>query len=65
MGKKGKYILYINIYLQGPTALFEHGMNPGIISSFVKKGLEDSAKYFLKRDDFKDLNKPLIKKLLN
>lgn len=29
----------------GPTSLLEMGYNPGMISSCVKRGLEDCAKY--------------------
>lgn len=39
-------------------------MNPGNISSFVKRGLEDSAKYFLEKSEYTDLNRDLIKKYL-
>ena len=51
----------------GPTSVFEHGMNPGLISHFVKKGILDTAEHFLanKSDQsFSDLNFSLIKKYL-
>ena len=31
----------------GPTSVLEMGMNPGLISSFVIRGLEDAAKHFI------------------
>jgi homospermidine synthase len=49
---------------QGTTSVFEHGMNPGLISHFAKKGLIDAAEYFLKRKDWTDLNHKNIEKHL-
>jgi len=48
----------------GITSVFEHGMNPGLISHFMKKGLLDAGNYFLTRSDWKDLDKEKIKKHL-
>lgn len=31
------------------TTLLEYGMNPGLISSFVLKGIDDIALYFIKK----------------
>jgi homospermidine synthase len=49
----------------GVTSVFEHGMNPGMISHFVKKGLLDAAKNFLARKDWTDLDHEMIEKYLN
>lgn len=49
----------------GVTSVFEHGMNPGLISHFAKKGLLDAAHYFIKRKDWSDLDHQLIEKYLN
>lgn len=51
----------------GTSSIFEHGMNPGLISHFAKKGIYDAASYFLEKKDakeFSDLNFDLIKKYL-
>lgn len=32
---------------KGTTTILEMGMNPGIISSCVKQGLEDAAAYYI------------------
>jgi len=50
---------------KGPSSVFEFGMNPGIISHLVKKGIIDAAKYFLNSNGFEDLNKTKIEKYLN
>ena len=53
---------------KGPTTVMEHGMNPGLISHFTKKGLMDSAHYFLqhKHDlSYNDLDFDLISKYVN
>ncbi len=42
---------------KGPTALFEIGMNPGIISHCVNRGLEDAARHYLKDDSAVDIDK--------
>jgi len=34
---------------EGTTSVFEHGMNPGLISHFVKKGLLDAGNYYLSK----------------
>lgn len=49
---------------EGATSVFEHGMNPGLISHFVKKGLLEAAEYFLTRRDFNDLDHSKIEKYL-
>ena len=49
---------------KGATTVFEHGMNPGLISHFVKKGLFDAAEYFLTRKDWTDLDMNEIRKRL-
>lgn len=49
---------------EGATALFEFGMNPGLISHCVKKGILDAAEYFLKCAEFDDLDKEKIKTYL-
>ena len=54
--------------VQGTTTIFEHGMNPGLISHFVKVGLTDAAAYFLKNRnlaEFSDLDFENIEALLN
>ena len=43
------------------TCVFDHGMNPGLISAFVKKGLEDIATLSLKSGIYPDL-KPALQK---
>jgi homospermidine synthase len=51
----------------GPTTVFEHGANPGLISHFMKKGLQDAATHFLMnkyKEEFSDLNFEDIKKFL-
>ena len=50
---------------KGTTTVFEHGMNPGLISHFVKKGLLEAADYFLTRRDWTDVDHDLIRKNLN
>jgi homospermidine synthase len=47
---------------KGTTSIFEHGMNPGLISHFAKKGVIDAANYFLSRSDWTDLNREKIAK---
>ncbi len=42
---------------KGPTALFEMGMNPGIISHCVNRGLEDAARFYLKDENSHDIDK--------
>lgn len=49
---------------QGLTTVFEHGMNPGLISHFAKNGLLKAAEYFLSRKDFRDLDHHEIEKYL-
>jgi homospermidine synthase len=49
---------------KGTTSVFEHGMNPGLISHFAKKGIIEAADYFLKRKDWTDLNHKNIEKHL-
>jgi homospermidine synthase len=36
---------------QGPTAILDHGCNPGLVSHFVKRGLVDMAQHVLKQTD--------------
>jgi homospermidine synthase len=48
----------------GTTSVLEHGMNPGLISHFAKKGIIEAAEYFLKRKDWTDLNHINIEKYL-
>lgn len=50
---------------KGTTSVFEHGMNPGLISHFVKKGLVEAAQYFLTRKDWTDLDHKKIEKYLS
>lgn len=40
------------------------GMNPGLISSFVKRGLEDAAKYFLNDPTATDIDKKDLERRL-
>jgi homospermidine synthase len=49
---------------EGTTSVFEHGMNPGLISHFAKKGIVEAAEYFLTRKDFTDINHKNIEKYL-
>ncbi len=52
----------------GTTTVFQHGMNPGLISHFMKKGLFDAAKYFLDnraKEKFSNFDYEKIKKYLN
>ncbi len=35
----------------GPTAILDHGCNPGLVSHFVKRGLIDMAQYVLNQND--------------
>jgi homospermidine synthase len=42
---------------KGPTALFEMGMNPGIISHCVNRGLEDAARHYIKDESSPDIDK--------
>lgn len=35
----------------GPTAILDHGCNPGLVSHFVKRGLIDMAEHVLKQAD--------------
>lgn len=46
------------------SSIFEHGMNPGIISHFTKKGLLDAAKYCLANKEWDDLNFESVRKAL-
>lgn len=39
-------------------------MNPGLVSTFVKKGLEDAAKHFLKDENVTDIDKKDLEKRL-
>lgn len=39
-------------------------MNPGLISSFVKRGLEDAARHFLSDPKATDINKKDLEKRL-
>lgn len=48
----------------GPTSVLEMGMNPGLISSFVKRGLEDAARHFLSDPQATDINKKDLEKRL-
>jgi len=49
----------------GPTTVMEHGMNPGLVSHFAKKGVLDAAAFFLKnRENYKDLDFVSIEKFL-
>jgi len=51
----------------GVTSVIEHGMNPGLISHFAKKGILDAAEYFLRNKNDKgwsDLDFNLIEKYL-
>jgi homospermidine synthase len=53
---------------KGATTIFEHGMNPGLISHFAKTGILDAARYFLKnqqKEEFKDLDFKAIENWLN
>jgi len=36
---------------KGPTAILDHGCNPGLVSHFVKRALVDMAQYVLKKND--------------
>jgi len=36
------------------TTIIEYGMNPGLISSFVLKGIDDIAKYFINKNNNRD-----------
>jgi len=59
---------YWNKEPSGATTVFQHGMNPGLISHFMKKGLFDAAKYFLEsREDqkFSNFDFEKIQKYLN
>jgi homospermidine synthase len=50
---------------KGTTTVLEHGMNPGLVSHFSKKGLIDAAKFFLTQKDntsYSDLDFKLIDK---
>lgn len=50
---------------EGPTCVLEHGMNPGLISHFVKRGLEEAAQHFLtKKNEYFELNFEDIEKFL-
>ncbi len=52
----------------GATAVFQHGMNPGLISHCMKKGLFDAAKYFLDNranTKFSNFDYEKIQKYLN
>jgi len=49
---------------RGTTSIIEHGMNPGMVSHFAKKGLLEAAEYFLKSSHFDDLNKEEMQKYL-
>jgi homospermidine synthase len=49
---------------KGVTTVFEHGMNPGLISHFAKNGLRAAAEYFLTRRDWTDIDHQLIEKFL-
>jgi homospermidine synthase len=42
---------------KGATSVFEHGMNPGLISHFVKKGLLDAAKFFIENKTNENFSK--------
>jgi len=35
----------------GPTAILDHGCNPGLVSHFVKRGLIDMAQYVLTQNE--------------
>jgi len=51
----------------GTTTVMEHGMNPGLISHFTKKGILDAARYFLRqknKESFCDLDFETIEKYL-
>lgn len=48
----------------GPTSIYEFGMNPGLVSHCTKLGLLDAANYFLTRPDFTDLDHNAIRKYL-
>ena len=37
----------VNWNKNGPTAILDHGCNPGLVSHFVKRGLTDMAQYVL------------------
>jgi homospermidine synthase len=50
---------------KGVTTVFEHGMNPGLISHFAKDGLLNAAKYFLTRKDWTDIDHKKIEKYLS
>ena len=53
--------------MKGTTTVMEHGMNPGLISHFSKKGIIDAARFFLqqkKNESFSDLNFEKIEKYL-
>ncbi|CAF0828527.1 unnamed protein product [Adineta steineri] len=36
---------------KGPTAILDHGCNPGLVSHFVKRGLIDMAEYVLNQNE--------------
>jgi homospermidine synthase len=48
----------------GTTAIFEMGMNPGLISHCVKKGLEDAGNFYLRDPKATDLDKKALEKWL-
>jgi homospermidine synthase len=50
-------------WINGPTAVVEHGANPGLVSHWTKKALENITKIILKQSDDKDRNKHLEKEL--
>ena len=48
---------------KGPTALVDHGINPGLVSSFTKRALEDIAKEIIKQKP-KDSRVPSLQQAL-
>ena len=46
------------------ASVLEMGMNPGLISSCVKQGLEDAAAFYLKDTKATDLDKKALEKWL-
>lgn len=48
----------------GTTSIFEMGMNPGLISHCVKKGLEDAAAFYIRDPKAVDLDKVALERWL-
>lgn len=49
-------------FCKNVTTLIEYGMNPGLISSFTIKGIDDIAKYFINKNEMNNIiDEELIK----